>query len=201
MRVPDAWRRNADVIAIYFATLGRLAPVDAGPDGRSVVLRPLGSGLITMPAESFSMVGFVIAMLATVLFDGLLGTEVMALVQRTMTGWIPLAPVARGYVLGTIGLIGIWLLFLGAYLLSCFITAWLVRDRPVATIARMFAFTLVPIAIAYNIAHRLALRKFSTPRQAVLASIPLTCLMVIYTAISLLIMAEPLVRFGPAAMR
>ena len=49
------------------------------------------------------------------------------------------------------------------------------------------------------LAHRVALREFGTHRRAVIASVPLTVLMVIYTAISLLVMAEPLVRFTQPA--
>jgi len=83
----DAWRRNADVFAIYFGTLGRFAPIDSGPDGRSIVLRPPGRGLITAGAVPSGMVGFVIAMLSTVMFDGLLGTQAMALTKsRWLTG-------------------------------------------------------------------------------------------------------------------
>jgi hypothetical protein len=256
----EAWRHNVDVFAIYFATLGRFAPIGPGTDGRTVVLRPPGRALIESAAGSFAMVAFVIAMLATVLFDGLLGTQGMVLARRTMINWWPALADDRGYFLGTVGLIGVWLLFLGAFLLSCLVTARLVRDRPVAAVARLFALTLVPIAIAYNVAHyfsyllvqgqllipllsdplerkwdlfgtamyypdigiisarvtwrlaitsivvghivsiwlahRLALRESRTPREAVIASIPLTVLMVIYTAISLSIMAEPLVQYN-----
>lgn len=256
---PDVWRRNADVFAVYFATFGRFAPIDAGPGGRSVVLQRPGDGLITPPVESFAMVAFVIAMLATVLFDGLLGTQALAIIHRTVNASLPGLLDERGYVLGTAGLIGVWLLFLGAYLVACLATAGLVRGRPAAVVARLFALTLVPIAIAYNVAHyfsyllvqgqmiipllsdplglkwnllgtahfqldigifdarftwylaivsivtghvisiwlahRLALREYRTSRQAVIASIPLTCLMMIYTAISLLVMADPLVQF------
>jgi len=259
----DTWRRNADVFTIYFSMLGRFAPIDTGPDGRSIKVRAPGSALITSGAESFGMVGFVIAMLATVLFDGLLGTQAIAIIHRTLTVSLPGFVDERGYLLGTVGLICVWLLFLGAYLLSCLVTARLVRDRPVAAVARMFALTLVPIAIAYNVAHyfsyllvqgqliipllsdplgrnwnlfgtamyypdiglldarftwylaissivtghvisiwlahRLALREFRTPRDAAIASVPLTVLMMTYTAISLMVMAEPLVQFTPPA--
>ena len=258
-----AWRRYADVFAIYFETLGRFAPLGPGPDVRSVVLRPWGRGLIDAPAVSLAMVGFVLAMLATVLFDGLLGTQVMGLAQRGLTAWLPQLADAKGYFVGTTGLACVWLAFLGAYLLSCLTTARLAHERTTAEIAKLFALTLVPIAIAYNIAHyftyllvhgqliiplisdpfgrgwdlfgtlqyypdigiisarvtwqlaivsivvghiisiwlahRIALREFRTPREAVIASVPLTVLMVLYTVISLLVMAEPLVQFTPAA--
>lgn len=255
----DAWQRNADVFAIYFGTLGRFAPIDIGPDGRSIVLRPPGRGVITAGAVTLGMVGFVLAMLATVLFDGLLSTRALALIHFALSATLPGFLDDRGYALGTIGLISVWLLFLGAYLLSCLVTAHLVRDRPAAVIARTFVLTLVPIAIAYNVAHyfsylvvqgqmiipllsdpfglkwnlfgtaryspdigivnarftwylaissivaghvisiwcahRLALREFRTPRRAVTASIPLTVLMMAYTATSLLVIADPLVQF------
>jgi len=255
----DTWQRNADVFAIYFGTLGRFAPIDIGPDGRSIVLRPPGRGLITAGAVTLGMVGFVLAMLATVLFDGLLSTRALALIHFALNATLPGFLDDGGYLLGTIGLISVWLLFLAAYLLSCLVTARLVRDRPVAAIARTFVLTLIPIAIAYNVAHyfsyllvqgqmiipllsdpfglkwnlfgtaryyldvgvvdarftwylaissivtghvisiwlahRLALREFRTPGEAVIASVPLTVLMMTYTAVSLMVMAEPLVQF------
>ncbi len=261
----DAWRRNVDAFAIYFATLGRFAPIARGPDGRSVILRPWGRGLIESPAASLAGVGFVLAMLATVLFDGLLGTQVMRLAQLELTVRLPELADAQGYFVGTAGLIGVWLLFFGAYLLACWVTTRLVPDRSVAAIAKLFVLTLVPIAIAYDIAHyftylmvhgqlivplvsdplgrgwdlfgtlqfypdigivsaratwelaivsivaghivsvwlahRIALRELRTPRAAVLASVPLTVLMMTFTAISLLIMAEPLVQFAPGSAK
>ena len=260
---PGAWRANVDVFALYFATLGRFAPIAVASDGRTLMLRAPGQELISSPAASIAMVGFVTAMLATVLFDGLLSTQALAFIHRALIAAAPGLVDERGYVLGTAGLICVWLLFFGAYLLSCLVTARLVRDRSAVAIARSFAFTLVPIAIAYSVAHyfsylvvkgllivplvsdplgrkwdlfgtanfypdigmidarftwylavssivaghvisvwlahRLALREFGTPRRAVIASIPMTVLMVIYTAISLLVIAEPLVQSVPAA--
>jgi hypothetical protein len=49
--------------------------------------------------------------------------------------------------------------------------------------------------IAVWLAHRLTLRAFGVRRAAVIASVPLTILMVVYTALSLSVTAEPLVRF------
>ena len=255
----ESWQRNADVFAVYFATLGRFAPIAAGPDARSIVLRTPGRGLITADAGSAAMVAFVIAMLSTVLFDGLLGGQIWWFVQRALIRALPQINDDNGYVIGGVGLVGVWLLFLAAYVLTCAVTAGLVRERSVGTIARLFALTLVPIAVAYNIAHnfsslliqgqlvipllsdpfgykwnlfgtatyypnigivdarftwyvaigaivaghvisvwlahRVALREFGAPRKATFASVPLTILMVIYTAVSLSVIAEPMVKF------
>jgi hypothetical protein len=254
-----AWRGNADVLAIYFGTLARFAPVDVAPDGRSIVLRPPGRGLITAEAAAPGMVAFVLAMLATVMFDGLLGTQAMALVHAALADRMALHPQTGGYLLGAVGLIGTWLLFLLAYLLACRATAGLVGDRSADAIARRFALTLVPIAIAYSVAHyfhylvvqgqlivpllsdplgrrwdlfgtatyypdiglldarfvwhlavasivaghviaiwlahRVALREFGGGGRTVAASIPLTALMVVYTVVSLLVIADPLVQY------
>jgi hypothetical protein len=264
----EAWQRNADVFAVYFATLGRFAPFAAGSDARSVVLRAPGRGLVTTDAGSAAMVAFVIAMLSTVLFDGMLGGQAWWLIQSKLARAVPLLVDGNGYIIGTIGLVGVWLVFLAAFLLTCRITAWLVRDRSFKTIVYAFALTLVPIAIAYYIAHyhstllvqgqqvipllsdplglkwdlfgtanfrpdiglidarvswyvaigaivaghviaiwlahSVALREFGAPRKAAIASVPLTVLMVIYTAISLSIIAEPMVKFdaqSPQALK
>ena len=257
-----AWQRNADVFAIYFDTLGRFAPIAAGPDRHSILVRPPGRGLIAAKAGSIAMVAFVTAMLSTVLFDGLIGGQLWWLAQNAFSRLMPGAADDGVYVVGTFGLIAVWLLFLGAYWLTCAITARFIHGLSAAGVARIFAFTLVPIAIAYHVAHnfsnllvqgqllipllsdplgrgwnvfgtaafypdigivdarftwyvaigaivighvvsiwlahRLALRELGTPREAMIASIPLTVLMVIYTAISLTVIAEPLVEFRGA---
>lgn len=258
----ESWQRNADVFAVYFTLLGRFAPVAAGPDARSILLRPPGRGLIATDAGSAAMVGFVIAMLSTVLFDGLFSGQTWWQIQIWITRAAPQLLGGNSNIVGTIGLVGVWLLFLASYRLSCRITALLVRDRPLKALLWAYAPTLVPIAIAYNIAHncanllvqgqqvipllsdplglkwdllgtaeyraniglidarvswyvaigaivaghvisiwlahRVALREFGSPRKAVIAAVPLTILMVIYTAISLSIIAEPMVKFDPS---
>ena len=57
-------------------------------------------------------------------------------------------------------------------------------------------------AIAVWLAHRVALRMFGGARRAVIATAPLTAAMLVYTAISLAVLAEPMVKFEgiPAEM-
>jgi len=169
----DTWQRNSDVFTIYFATLGRFAPLAAGTDARSLILRAPGRGLIAEPAGSAAMVCFVMAMLSTVLFDGLLSGQVWWLAQTRIARAVPFLVDPDGYRMGAIGLIGVWLMFLGAYALTCAITAMLVPRYSVGQVARLFAYTLVPIAVAYNIAHNCANLLVQGQQLVALASDPL----------------------------
>jgi hypothetical protein len=255
----ETWQRNVDVFAIYFAMLGRFAPfaVLRAPD--RIVVRPYGRGLTDAPAASLAMVGFVLAMLATVLFDGLLSGDAWWAFQAQLTRAWPVLRDERGYVTGTMGLVGVWLVFFGGYLLSCLIATRMGGSGRVRETLLAFGLTLVPIAIAYNVAHnfsslvmqgqqlipllsdplgrqwdlfgtaryvtrlglidarttwyvaigaivtghvlsiwlahRVALRELGTPRRAIAATAPLSVLMLAYTAMSLTIIAEPMVKF------
>lgn len=257
----ESWQRHADVFAIYFDTLGRMAPLGAAPRTGGIALRVPGAALIgnhaDSPAAPAGSAGFVIAMLSTVLFDGLHGGQAWQLLESLLRQTLPHMQDINGYFSGTVGLIGVWLIFFAAYRLTCGATAALTREATGARIARRFAPTLVPIAVAYNIAHnfsslliqgqnaipllsdpfglrwnlfgtagmhaniglvdarltwhvaigaivighaiavwlahRVALRAAASPRQAALASLPLTLLMIVYTAISLSVIAEPMV--------
>jgi hypothetical protein len=257
---PQAWRRNADVFSIYFCTLGRFAPLARGADAWTLELRAPGCGLVGEPI-SLSRVAFVIAMLAIVLFDGLLSGETWYATQARVMREIPQLANPRGAAAGAVSLVVLWMLLFGAYALACTAAAKLAqRGSATATMGR-FALTLVPIAVGYAIAHnashlvgqgqhvvallsdplgrqwnlfgtagfradtalmgprstwyvavaaivtghaiaiwlahRVALRDSASAHRAALACVPLTLVMLLYTAISLAIIAEPMVRFEP----
>jgi hypothetical protein len=236
----------------------------AAAAGREWALRPYAVGLLRNEPGSASMVAFVLLVMAAVLFDGLLATPAW----RTFEGWL-LAPFAPGgdlspMVARTLGLVGVWVVFLGAYLAICRIMAAATDGRlATGTIARRFVLTLVPIAIAYHLAHYLsflliqgqyAIPLASDPfgrgwdlfgtagyrvdiavvgarfawylaviaivvghivavflahvqamvilperRPALRSQVPMTALMVVFTVISLSILAEPIVERAPAA--
>jgi hypothetical protein len=152
----DVWQRNADVFAIYFSTLSRFAPFAAGADAKSIAVRAPGRGLIAEPATSAAMVCFVMAMLSTVMFDGLLSGQAWWLAQSKIARALPFLVDSDGYRIGAAGLVGVWLIFLAAYVVACRATAWLVPDAGFKKVVYLFALTLVPIAIAYNLAHNCA---------------------------------------------
>jgi hypothetical protein len=169
----DTWQRNADVFAVYFATLGRCALVTAGSDDRTLTLRMPGRGLIAEPAPSLAMACFVLAMLSTVLFDGLLSGQLWQLAQTKLPRVLPILVDGDGYRMGAAGLLCVWLLFLGAYALTCLITARLVPGYGFRRIVLLFAYTLVPIAVAYNLAHNCANFMVQGQQLIALASDPL----------------------------
>jgi hypothetical protein len=119
-------------------------------------LRPFGSGLLEAPPASPSMVAFVLLLLATVLYDGLIGTGEWAILESALRPMLPLAGEPASMLIRSIGLPLMWLLFLAAYLGICALMSTLMGRRPGALeIARTFALTLVPIAIGYHVAHYL----------------------------------------------
>jgi hypothetical protein len=260
----ERWQRGGDVFAIYFALLGRMAPADWRNGGRSIVPRAPGSGLAgtqqgrELPAGG---VAFVLAMLSTVLFDGLHSSAAWPWFESVLARRAPYGTVIGETVEGTAGLILVWLVFLAAYGLASCITAKLTRDTSPVTIARSFAPTLIPIAVGYNVAHnfsslveqgqntlylisdpfgwrwnlfgtaqlhtrsglvdarmtwyvaismivlghcigvwvahRIALRDQPRPSDAARTAIPLVLLMLAYTAVSLFVIAAPMVQYVP----
>jgi hypothetical protein len=82
-----AWLRHGEVFSLVFGTFARFAPTEAG-DGR-LLLRPPGAGLLDDRPVSTSMMAFVLLLLATVLYDWLIGTGEWALLG------VPCAPVCR----------------------------------------------------------------------------------------------------------
>ena len=248
----DSWQKHGDVFAIYFATLGRLAPV------QFMKQRPA-------PAIVAGRTGFVMAMLSTVLFDGLHGGAAWTLFEQALRKIAPQWMDVNGYFAGTAGLVVVWLAFVVAYLAVCSLSAGLMKpstgSKPGWQVANWFAPTLIPIAAAYNLAHnfsslliqgqtvfqlvsdplgrqwdlfgtarfypditvvdarltwyvavtsivaghvvaiwlahRLALSLRLSPWRTALALAPLTCLMLAYTAVSLVVIAEPMAVYSP----
>ncbi len=119
-------------------------------------LRPYAVGLLRNEAVSASMMAFVLLMLSMVLFDGFLATPGWANLQGFLQASFSGSGSAFLMSIKTLGLVAFWLLFLGTYLATCWLMAAVSGGQPSGwEIARTFALTLVPIAIAYHLAHYL----------------------------------------------
>ena len=129
------------------------------PDERRFNLRPFAVGLATRGIVSASMAVFVILTLATVTFDGISETSAWLNVQDGLHPVISPLPVDTFGTIDTLGLLVIPALFFTVYLGF----SWVLRlfegttDTPVFDVAKIFVLSLVPIALAYNMAHFISL--------------------------------------------
>ena len=152
----ERWQAHADVFALFFATLGRMAPLQLRIDPPTP-WRP-------MPGQS----GFVLAMLSTVVFDGLHGGAAWQAFEDLLRRAAPRALDGNGLVAGTVGLLVVWLVFVAAYGAAQWLSlAWMRLPRGSSSsgsnsssssaervaLASRLALTLLPIALAYHVAH------------------------------------------------
>ena len=128
----------------------------ASPGEREWNLRPFGVGLLRTSEITPSMVVFVLLMLSTVTFDGFTATPLWASFENALYNELPGPGATRLTVIGTVGLA----LFAVAFILVYRFFAWWMAvaaggELAAATTARLFVLSLVPIAIAYHLAHDL----------------------------------------------
>ena len=145
----------------------------APEESRQLSLRPWIVGLAHPPRLGASGLVFVLLMLATVTFDGLSATPFWAGVQ---TAAFPALAFLGGYeyqVFQTVGLIATPLVFYAAYLVfSVAIRAFGMLRVPSLAVAERFVLTLVPIALAYQVAHYYTLLLIEGQRVFALLSDP-----------------------------
>jgi hypothetical protein len=254
----DIWLRRGEVFTVVFATFARFAPTEAraGPP-HQLLLRPFGAGLLDSAAVSNAMAAFVLLLLATVLFDGASTSPEWTSLEGALAARLSLFGELASMAVRTAGLIAFWLMLSAAYVGTCALMSFVARQRTPLQLARSFAFTLVPIAIGYHVAHyltfllvqgqyiipllsdpfgygwnlfgtagyrvdialvgarfawyaalaavltghiaavylahRKAMQLFESWGLALRSQVPLTALMVVYTLVSLSILAEPVV--------
>jgi hypothetical protein len=136
----------------------------AAPAERALVLRPPGAGLLGRKPVSASMAAMVLVLLATVTFDGFLATPAWTAIFELFPQLPSLAPLWQApwmtigwkfYLLATPLFLLFPLAFAGVFLLCCRVTVSIVGGASTAEVAGRFVPTLLPIAIAYHLAHYL----------------------------------------------
>ena len=159
------WCKSAEVFTIVFGIFARFAPVAADEgSGKGMLLRLPAGGLLEDRQTSWAMMLLVIALLATVTFDGLLETPLWAYVDVAVINtpddsllwtFFDFSEAAALRVARTAGLMFFTLLFIAAFLSTCNIMAAVTHGKGGGTLAlaRQFVFSLLPISIAYHIAH------------------------------------------------
>lgn len=170
----EVWLRRGEAFSVFFGVLARFAPTEvrvrdlrlckrctdacrtaggrcvncyecfarAAPEDRSLCVRPWAVGLaFAQPASPGGLV-FVVFVLASVTYDSLLATPLWSGLQEV-------APLSR-----TLGTVVVPLLFLSVYLgFVKFSQLYGGGYVPFRRLAATYVYSLVPIAIAYQVAH------------------------------------------------
>jgi hypothetical protein len=160
----DTWLRHGEVFAVVFSLLARFA-LSHGSNGQWHIRLP-AVGLLCRRPVHISGVCFVLLLLTSVTFDGILETPLWAAILT----WISESQVLRPALLAlqdaganlisvikTIALITLPALFIAVFVLTSKAIAW-AGGGAVGTreVAGYFVLSLVPIAIAYHLSHYLS---------------------------------------------
>lgn len=165
-----AWFRYCEFFSVFLRLIAKMAPLDYVParDGHaaSLKLRAPFVGLVQTRAESFSLLLFVLFMLSSTAFDGLHATVIWFKmfwadtydVLTPLLGNKPIyfyAKLLPWYTaLQTFCLLLSPFLYLAAYILFVAMAKWITRSHlSVRELSLRFAFSLLPIALVYNITH------------------------------------------------
>ena len=172
----ETWLCHGEVFSLVFALFARFAPLAGDHTGEKWVLRPYAVGLLITRPVSVSLTALVVLLLATVTFDGFSETPGWVAVME----WTVALPgvgdalfklgdagVPADMVLTTAALLIFPCLFFLVFLLFSGMIGVAVRTlipiekRPAAVpsllhLAGWFVLTLVPISIAYHLAHYLS---------------------------------------------
>ena len=146
----ERWTSRADAFAVAFGMLGRIGPL-AVRDGRLVLRRPLAGLARLDPVPGTA--GVACALIGVTTFDGASNGELWA---KARPG---LADAVGGTAADTLGLLVAAAAVGGLYLLGVAGVRGAVR-RPPAGLADRFAHSLVPIGLAYALAHYFSLLVF-----------------------------------------
>jgi len=153
----ETWLQRGEVFTLVFSTFARLAPTEIDRRERICLLRPFAGGLLAGGPASPSMTAFVLLLLSTVLYDGLLATP-----QWVAAESVAAAVLGGGesavLVVRSIGLVGFWLFFLGVFIgVAAIMSRFAGGLYSARQMAQHLAVTLVPIVIGYHLAHYLLL--------------------------------------------
>ncbi|MGY1780720.1 hypothetical protein [Geodermatophilus sp. SYSU D01036] len=155
----EGWFARGDGFEVYSAVLGRLSVVGRRDDGVVVVRSPLTNAMAGPDGRGLAAV--VVVLLGSTGFDGL-----------SRTAWWQTGPGAADDALsGTAGLAACTALVAVLYLLGTRLSGRLGR-LPVGPQPRLYAASVVPIAVGYTVAHYFSLLALDGQTTWILASDP-----------------------------
>jgi hypothetical protein len=154
----DAWLTRGELFSVYFAMLGRFAPFAmraANPHPR-LIARPFAVGLLVERPVPPTMTLFVLLTLAAVTFDGLIDTPLWAAGIGGLRDWATGSPLAAPSDAALTAMA--WIVFAVVFVLLFGAVAramsWSAGEASARSdLGGWFVLTLVPIGLAYHVAH------------------------------------------------
>lgn len=152
------WCERAEPFSIFFAFVGRCAPFGCERDeeGRlQIALGWPGRFLFELPPLSTSGVLFVLLTLGTVSFDGLSRT----FVWLAAIGVNPLDFPGRSAIVtsSSLGILGTWAVLSAFFFASVWLGGLMSGERRFGLLAGRLVYSIIPISLAFQIAHYLTL--------------------------------------------
>ncbi|MBL93778.1 MAG: hypothetical protein CMF70_00490 [Magnetovibrio sp.] len=158
----EKWLKHGEIFTVFFGLFARFAPTIGGLGQWN--LRLPGIGLLCEKPFSISRIFFIVILLATVTFDGILETplwvNVLEWFSENRSIRLPLIMLQdAGFnivtLIKTLFLVILPFLFLLVFFVFCHATAMFGSGGriPSMDVAGYFILSLIPIAIAYHLAH------------------------------------------------
>nr|WP_202327158.1 hypothetical protein [Mesorhizobium sp. 113-3-9] len=147
------WSRSGEFLTIFFSMVARFAPVERDEKGRLALCWP-GAKLSAAEPLPASGIAFLLLALSSVSFDGLSKT----FFWLGLFGINPLEFPGRTAVIGSgsLGLVLTFVLLAAVFLLAVVLGQRLAGSGPpLAQAAGLLVWSIVPIALAYHVAHYL----------------------------------------------
>jgi hypothetical protein len=170
----ETWTARGDAFAVYFNLFSRMAPL-RWLRGRLEVRPPL-SGLTSLE-QMAGTVPLLAAMIGSTSFDGLqqgsLWMNSLEPELQTFFSNLGLGITASTELSGTVGLLAMVAIIAGFYRFGISGMHSVDPSTPTRVLAARFVHTLVPIALAYVVAHYFSLLVYQSQAISYLASDPL----------------------------
>jgi hypothetical protein len=169
----EPWSRRADAFGVYFGLFARLSPL-RWTDGRLELRRPL-SGVAALDVVP-GTVALLCVMIGTTSFDGFSNGPTWSSLAPHIQSFFASLGLSSEHALEaafTVGLLGVVGVISACYRLGILGMRTVDPSRSAGELARRFVGSLVPIALAYVVAHYFSLLAYQGQAVAYLASDPL----------------------------
>lgn len=149
-----AWFTYCELFSVFFRLIGKMAPIEYRKG--KLFLRPPFIGLLKDKADHFSLLLFILFMLSSTAYDGFRETTPFyQLYWQNLDDVVrPLLGENSYQIYQTVGLFLSLVIFLLVYLLLVWLAKVMTKSKQsIKDLSLQFAFSLIPIAFVYNVAH------------------------------------------------